>query len=329
MKRIILALLLAFSAASAGAEAPPLQLRIVDAEAEPISGARVQAGNAAQDGMLHQGWYGEAEVVRAGETSTDGVVRLSGLPLERAIWILIEKKGFMPELRSLMLSKKVSCTEVGITLRPGEATVDWGMVAWLPVEGFNLPMFVQERVVPDHYSITGVLMEPEIRQETGALVTGRDDVPIPGAVLFASWDDGFLETITGADGVFRLEGIPSGPLEVIARAPRFYQETKKLDVSGGQVAIDFSLAREEEGITLRGEVLTVDGEPVEGAVVWINNLLVHSTRDGSFTLVLPSQWKARWEIKAEKQGFARGQTPLEVQGKCMTGIEVRLTEDTK
>lgn len=96
---VLILLLCLGPAAAAGlgkGEPPPLNLRIVDEMGEPISGVRIQAANAGEDGSRHQVVgldLEEKEVVRTGETSADGVLRLSGFPLERTIWIVIEKAG--------------------------------------------------------------------------------------------------------------------------------------------------------------------------------------------------------------------------------------------
>lgn len=271
--------------------------------------------------------------MRAGETSSAGVVRLAGLPLDRAIWVLIEKEGFLPELRSVMLSRRVTCPEIGITLRPGRTAEGQRLDVRLPEESYPyLPDFLLEWTGRDdqeyvHWSELEAPAGPETRRQGHAVVTGRvmapDGAPISGAVLFAGGDNS-VEAVSAADGSFRLEGLSSGQVPVVARAAGFHGGTKTLEVAGDQARVDFALTPGEEAITLRGRVLSAAGAPVEGTAVWINNLLVHSTRDGSFTLVLPSHWKARWEITAEKDGFGRGRTSFDVLGKCMTGIEIRL-----
>jgi hypothetical protein len=318
-------------------EALPLRLRIVGDQGEPVSGARVRAGNAGEDGTLHQAWPEfEEEVVRTGETSPEGVVRLSELPLDRAIWVLIEKEGFAPELRSVMLSRRVTCPEIGVTLRRGgTAAAGQKLDIRLLEESYpNLPDFLLDRV--DRVDGSFVFAEdpdtpagPE-RPRAHAVVTGwvmaPDGAPLPGTLLYASWDGGSAETAAADDGFFQLGGLPEGRVYVTARAAGFHGRSETLEVTGDRAAVDFTLTAEEEAITLRGRVLTADGKPVEGAAVWISNLLVHSNRGGWFTLVLPSHWTARWEITAEKDGLGRGQTSFEVSGKCMTGIEIRLAE---
>lgn len=321
-------------------ESLPLQLRIVDETGQPVAGARIQAGNAGADGTLDHVWPDvEEEVVRTGETSPEGVVRMADLPLNRALWVLIEKEGFVPELRSVMLSRRVTCPEIGITLRRGKIAAGQKLDLRLLEESYpNLPEFLRDRVdwEDDGFvfpQISDPPAGPQIQSPAEAVVTGwvmePDGAPLPGTLLHASWHGGSAETVAGDDGFFALEGLPEGRVHVIAWAVGFQGQAETLEITGDRAAADFTLTPGEEAITLRGRVMTAQGEPLEGAVVWISNLLVHSNRDGWFTLVVPSHWTGRAEIQAEKEGFARGQTSFLVQGKCMTGIEIRLAEKVR
>src|SRR4028118_296635 len=105
--------------------------------------------------------------------------------------------------------------------------------------------------------------------------------PLPGAILYASWHSGSAKTVAADDGFFQLQGIPEGRVHVVARAVGFQGEAETLEVTGDRAAADFTLAPGEEAITLRGRVLTADGEPLEGAAVWVRHLLGHSNRGGS------------------------------------------------
>jgi protocatechuate 3,4-dioxygenase beta subunit len=371
VKRMVLALLCAFAAVSASVAEPlrehgpvlsctvtdpegrpaaaydggdtgslPLRLRVVDETGQPVTGARVQAGNAGEDGSLDQAWPEvDEEVVRTAETSPEGVVRLTGLPLSRALWVLIEKEGFIPELRSVMLSRRVTCPEIDITLRRGEIAEGRKLDRRLLEESYpNVPELLRDRV--DWEDAAFVFSQtsktparPKTRSPAEAVVTGwvmePDGAPLPGALLYASWDGGFAEAVAADDGFFQLEAIPEGRVHVIARAVGFHGKAETLEITGDHAAVDFTLIPGEEAITLRGRVMTADGEPLEGAAVWISNLLVHSDRAGWFTLVVPSHWTGWAEIQAGKDGFARGQTSFLVQGKCMTGIEIRLAEKVR
>lgn len=321
-------------------ESLPLRLRIVDETGQPVAGARVQAGNAGADGTLDHVWpEAEEEVVRTGETSAEGVVRLTGLPLDRALWALIEKEGFAPELRSVMLSRRVTCPEIDVTLRRGGIAAGQKLDLRLLEESYpNVPEFLRDRVDWEDTAfvfpqISDTPAGPRIQSPAEAVVTGwvmePDGAPLPGALLYASWHGGSAETVAGDDGFFQLERIPEGRVHVVARAVGFQGQAETLEITGDRAAADFTLTPGEEAITLRGRVMTAGGEPLEGAAVWIGNLLVHSNRGGWFTLVVPSHWTGRAEIQAQKEGFGRGQTSFSVQGKCMTGIEIRLAEEVR
>lgn len=66
---------------SGQAEAPLLRIRTFDEKGQAVTGARVRAGNAGEDGTLHQAWPEfEEEVVRAGETSSEGSSGSRGSP---------------------------------------------------------------------------------------------------------------------------------------------------------------------------------------------------------------------------------------------------------
>lgn len=245
---LILLLLCLGPAAAAGlgkGEPPPLDLRIVDEMGQPVSGARVQAGNAGQDRDLHQAWSDSEEAVHTGETSAEGVVRLSGFPVERAIWVLVEKKGFLPELRSVMLSRQVPL--LALLLLSLEARAE---------------SIVTGRVVdPDGKPVAGA----EIWQDGDPVaVTGPDGSfrargldPVSGEleVCGAGWID---------DDVFEYRaGLPREPLVLRVR-PAGRLTGRVIDENGAPVAgasLSVNFAGWEHG---PDEPWICDGHPRDG-----------------------------------------------------------------
>lgn len=108
--------------------------------------------------------------------------------------------------------------------------------------------------------VTGVVRDADgNRPVAGARVEAERDVQPPGG-----WSDERTrnETMTDAEGRFRLEGIPRGAVALVARAPGFAR-ARRTDVHAGANVGLFLFA----GATLSGTVRDDAGRPVKGALV--------------------------------------------------------------
>jgi Carboxypeptidase regulatory-like domain len=97
------------------------------------------------------------------------------------------------------------------------------------------------------------------RPVAGARVAVEGDFEPPGG----GWDERTRnETVTDAEGRFRLEGIPRGAMALVARAPGFAR-ARRTDVRAGATIELFLFA----GATLSGTVRDDAGQPVKAALV--------------------------------------------------------------
>jgi uncharacterized GH25 family protein len=116
----------------------------------------------------------------------------------------------------------------------------------------------------------GPFQPVELRLEAGAVVVGRVIDKDEGTGLLAAVelrpsgeDQAPRYARTGADGVFRIEGVPNGRWIADAFAPGYLSATA-VELDAGKGIPEVALVR---GATIEGRVLDGDGHPVEGASV--------------------------------------------------------------
>ncbi len=107
----------------------------------------------------------------------------------------------------------------------------------------------------------------EIRLVPGSFAAGRvldQDSRAPVAGARVSCDDA-AGTASGADGNFRLDGVPVGKAMLVARAPGYVREKKRVTVpEKGVEGVEILLA---PGAMVAGTVRDAEGRPVEGAAI--------------------------------------------------------------
>jgi protocatechuate 3,4-dioxygenase beta subunit len=222
-------------AASPGAEPPmgsaSLVLRVVSPDGRPIPGAAVHAGMQLEeiDGPEGQTWQET--------TAADGTVRLAGLPMDEVVWLLVERKGFFPELRN-MKPGTGERREMRVGLRPGGVAVG--------------------RVV----------------DEAGRPVAGAE-VEIEGSP-FDLWTDLFPAFLrdqatrrvrTGPAGRFRFRDLPEGEYELRIQHPSYVPLVADHPVRGGRSG-DLGRFVLRRGEALRGLATDPEGRPIAGLPLW-------------------------------------------------------------
>lgn len=120
----------------------------------------------------------------------------------------------------------------------------------------------------------------------------RGDRPLAGVQVGVVVDGMAITSITGLDGAYELTDLPQGDYRVSARYATF-PSVKSKDIArarpGAPVVVDVELP---PGRTVRGSVTGVDGQPVEGALVWLrgeqaNPVLTDS--NGAFEIEAPNR----------------------------------------
>lgn len=171
--------------------------------------------------------------------------------------------------------------------------------------------------------------------ERGSVVSGRvvgaDGVPIEEAYVFVrdSGGDGSEYGQTGADGRYRLEGVPPGDRRLTARAEGRLPQIKSLTVRAGENQLDFRLDR---GLEIRGRVVGPDGQGVDQGEVTATEEpdgtvqergSIHA--DGSFEVL--NLKPGRYRLRADSLDFAPGELPeaVAVGPAAVEGVVIALT----
>jgi len=257
-KRWLAVLLLSLvPAVSRAAEPPSLRVQVVDGKGRAVAGAKVRAGNAPQDAGQQRK---VAETVVSATTSPIGMARLSGLPVDRALWVLVERRGFTPMLRDTFLASGEPSRELRIVLRPGGTAV--GRVVdekGRPVAGAEVEIFGDSFGLPIY---SGQLPPDPLHPDLADL--GFYPRPFFPSFLRETTRH---RTRTGLAGRFRFHDLPEGAFELTIRHPSFVPFRGDNPIQGDQSGGlgRFVLRR---GDDLRGLVTDPEGRPIAGVPLW-------------------------------------------------------------
>ena len=132
------------------------------------------------------------------------------------------------------------------------------------------------------------------------------------------------ESLAGADGSYRLEGLPEGPRSIVAEHPDHPRASSRIDVRPGVNHLDLQVG---DGYPVSGIVTDPAGRPIEGAELTLSAAagehLSESATDGSF------RWagiaNGTYTLAASKPGYAAARAvQIVVDGAPRSGIGVRL-----
>lgn len=131
---------------------------------------------------------------------------------------------------------------------------------------------------------------------------------------------------TDGEGRYRLDGVPLGRVEIVAR-DRHREVLELLDVEPGENALDLRFAG---GVEVSGWVRDADGEPVAGALVTLHadftwrQMRASSRGDGSFRFEDVTDGFYHLQAVAEGWALTRLDENVDVDGASIPGLEIRL-----
>lgn len=187
---------------------------------------------------------------------------------------------------------------------------------------------LETRKVPQGRTATGI----DIVLHRGATVAGRvfaaDGSPAAGARVYATQEGGAAETVTDAQGRYRLEAVEPGWRELWADHPDLGEARRRLELASGTRRLDLNLdGRGEPAIA--GRVVGPDGEPLAGVRVQHGDFSTFETgEDGGFRIV-----QARGHLlfgdETEnlvlgREGYATLLYPFKSSSLPIKGLEIRM-----
>lgn len=191
-------------------------------------------------------------------------------------------------------------------------------IADLPAGGATLTASATGFVESDEIKV--VLPQPAgaavtIVLERGATVSGRISTTAGEPVAQARILAGSATGISDSEGIYSVDGVAPGPLEVEVRHPYYERFRKAVRIEPGTNQLDVVF---EAGREVRGRVIDPDGAPVPGAAVVLaaedrRKMFTLSTRsdaEGGFTLSPVAAGSYR--LKASAQGYAETELPRPV-----------------
>ncbi len=102
---------------------------------------------------------------------------------------------------------------------------------------------------------------PAFGAELKGRVVGATGLPIPGAVVRTTSGGTLVET--GANGSFRLAGLPEGPVEIAVSADGHVERTERLDPASGPVEVALLSSSVRSEVTVVGQRLVSSVEEAE------------------------------------------------------------------
>ena len=271
--------------------------RVVNENGEAVSGARLVA-RASRQREVHRLFDSRVDVPPFAEieeteaiSDLEGVFRLEGLP--SGPWdVRVDHDRFAP--------REVSATIEGADLGAA-STVDLKDIT------LSTPKTIVGRVVGHDGETLAAA-----RVWAAAPQRGVE----PGNILDRDRPEALVETLTGADGTFQLEGLSTGRFTLLAEHPTT-TVGRVDDVVAGTADVTVRLSA---GVTLKGLVIAdPDGAPVAGADVSVRLGARKETRTderGRFLvhgLSLHESFRGTVELKVRAEGYDRESERVSLQ----------------
>lgn len=172
----------------------------------------------------------------------------------------------------------------------------------------------------------------DFKLRPATVVTGRvfhrDGSPAVGARISPARLLNGPEAFTDSQGRYRLEGLEPGRRDLRAEHPELGLALRRLGVSAGENALDFTLDPLPER-TVSGRVLGPDGEPLAGAEIGVPGSPLYSAADGGFRAVLPRDQELRETetIYVRLKAYAPVELPFRPADAPLKGVEIRLRRE--
>jgi len=132
---------------------------------------------------------------------------------------------------------------------------------------------------------------------------------------------------TDGDGRFRMEGVPPGPQSVSADQDGFQRAQRDLTVHNGINRIDLRLG---EGASISGRVIDGGGRPLAGAAIALltagPGIGREEMSDASGAFRFGGLEAGRYQLTAQKEGYASARQDLDVASRPIDSVELRLSE---
>ena len=130
-------------------------------------------------------------------------------------------------------------------------------------------------------ALGGLRLAIEHGAQVAGRVTARDGSPVPRATVSL----GSATTTTDAAGLYRLTGVPPGPINVMSTEGRHGTLYRQTEITPGENRLDLTLP---DPTLIRGRVLRPDGGPAAGATVAMRTAHTATAADGTFLLSVPT-----------------------------------------
>ena len=179
--------------------------------------------------------------------------------------------------------------------------------------------------------------ESVILEVTGASVSGtvtdQDGNAVEGAEIIVKNEKRVLHTCADEDGVFYVEGIPTGSYQIRAEAEGYIpSQEQKLDLKIGDQFDDIDLKINLSSGSIKGTVIDENGQALAGVRITSEMSDTWALTDEYGIFELKNLWvddgSARYKFLAEKEGYVSAEFEAEVSLGEVTAVDtVVLKED--